>query len=354
MRLTKVRLGALVSACLLLAVPLTALGLAADDDVPGVPLPRSGFEGRLDAVTAVAEKRDVGDAYELELAEGQWFYASMTGSSGTDFDLYLYGPEASTTRGSQRAVAYSEKEGTSSERILYRAVTAGKYYLQAHAFEGVGTYQVKYGHPSETPVITASAPANVKWGGVARVSGSVTGSKGPVSGATVYVWGKEAGTNSWRKVATGKTDASGGYSVEVTPKKKTAYQARYLGYSRYLPTKSANVSVIPYAYLSRPTAPTTVKAAVAFTSSGYLKPRHASGAKSVKILCYRSEKQVDGSYKYVLRKTFSAVNANYSTYTKYSARVTLPSKGKWKMVAKIDGDSTHATTKSSARYRTVE
>jgi hypothetical protein len=226
--------------------------------------------------------------------------------------------------------------------------------LEAHAFGGAGTYQIKYGFPSETPVLTASAPTNVSWGQEARIAGTMIGSTGPVSGAAISVYAKEAGSSSWRKAATAKTDTSGAYAVELEPKKRTAYQTRYIGSSNYLPSKAADVSVIPFAYLTRLSAPKTVKAGVAFTSKGYLKPRHAAGAESVKVLCYRSERQPDGRYRYVLRKTFSAVNANYSTYTKYSAKVTLPSKGKWKMVARIDGDSTHATTQSSARYRTVE
>lgn len=351
MRLTKARIGVIVSACLLVAVPLTALGFGADDDVPGVPLPQSGFRERLDATAAVEADRDLSDSYEVELAAGQWLNVSMTGSVGTDFDLYLYGSEAATTLGSQRAVAHSEKQGTSSERILYQAVTSGKYYVVAHAFGGAGAYQIKYGFPSETPVLTASAPANVGWGEKARITGTMIGSKGPVSGATVRIYAKEAGVSSWRKAATTKTDASGAYAVDLTPKKRTAYQTRYVGSSAYLPSKAADVSVIPFAYLTRPSAPRTVKAGVAFTSKGDLKPRHTAGARSVKVLCYRRELQSDGRYRYVLRKTFSAVNENYSTYTKYSARITLPAKGKWRMVAKIEGDSTHATTVSGGRYR---
>lgn len=46
--------------------------------------------------------------------------------------------------------------------------------------------------------------------------------------------------------------------------------------------------------------------------------------------------------------------SNYSTYTKYKATITLPSKGKWRMCAYHPADANNVATHSSYRYVTVK
>ncbi len=101
------------------------------------------------------------------------------------------------------------------------------------------------------------------------------------------------------------------------------------------------------AELSVPAAPAIVTRARLFTVTGTLKPRHTAGTTAVKLKCYRLE----GS-SWVLRKTVSAKVANYSSYSRYSVRTSLPTAGKWRVFA-YHADADHAATTSGARSITV-
>jgi hypothetical protein len=80
------------------------------------------------------------------------------------------------------------------------------------------------------------------------------------------------------------------------------------------------------------------------TVYGYLKPRHTKGTYPVRIYKYRYVGGVWKSYGYAKAKA-----SNYSSYTKYTARVKLPSPGKWRLRAYHRSDARHPGTWSS-RY----
>lgn len=79
--------------------------------------------------------------------------------------------------------------------------------------------------------------------------------------------------------------------------------------------------------LTTPSAPSSVRHRATFTVTGYVKPRVAVGA-SVTLRFYRYE---SGHWK--LRKTVTAHATNYSTYSKYSVKTTVPYTGKWRVRA---------------------
>lgn len=101
--------------------------------------------------------------------------------------------------------------------------------------------------------------------------------------------------------------------------------------------------------LGRPSLKTTnlVKGRT-YSVSGTLKPRHAAGTKPVKVHAYRL---VKGKYRYY--KSFSATASNYSTYSKYTAKVKLPYRGRWRLRAYHPVDTKHLATYSTYRYVTV-
>ncbi|MNI34309.1 hypothetical protein D3C73_882980 [compost metagenome] len=105
-----------------------------DDDIPGTPYTGGSITNRLDAAT------DVNDVYSIELHAGENISVELTGDTGTDFDLYLYSPEASTVQANKDIVAFSENEGTSSESFDYTVSKSGTYYLDVYAFKGSGSY----------------------------------------------------------------------------------------------------------------------------------------------------------------------------------------------------------------------
>lgn len=101
--------------------------------------------------------------------------------------------------------------------------------------------------------------------------------------------------------------------------------------------------------LGRPSLKTTTLVrSRTYPVSGVLKPRHTAGTKPVKVHAYRL---VKGKYRYY--KSFSATASNYSTYSKYSTKVRLPYRGKWRLRAYHPADTKHLATYSTYRYVTV-
>ncbi len=102
-------------------------------------------------------------------------------------------------------------------------------------------------------------------------------------------------------------------------------------------------------YLSRPSGPKSITHGVAFTSTGYLKPRHTAGTKPVRIQCYR---KVSGVYR--LKKTYYAKVSNYSSYSKYKASVKLPDRGSWRIRAYYPTTTTNYSKVSTYRNITAK
>ncbi len=340
-----------IIACLLvaaIAVPAGAWALVVttDDDIPGVPITASPVSGTVDYIN------DMDDVYSVNLVQGQTLYASTAAPSLTDVDLYLWGPNTRSKLGTEPAVALSETAGSSSERFFYTAPATGRYYLDVWAFDdkratpGDIAYTLTYGFPDDQPAVTAAAPTICAWGASPAVTGIVRDSQGsPIAGAQVNVYARPAGKTTFTKVAAGTADASGAYAVPVKPALTTTYRVRSLGGTKYFDAVSNDVKIMPKAYLSTPATTSRVYRGRTFSATGYLKPRHASGARTVKLTCYRKE-----SGRWKARKTVYATNSNYSSYTKYSARLALPYTGSWKIVASAATDAYNAAGSSAGRY----
>ena len=106
---------------------------------------------------------------------------------------------------------------------------------------------------------------------------------------------------------------------------------------------SSKYKVTPMVKLGTPVAPRTVKEDATFSVYGSFIPRQTAGHKDVKVKCYRKT----SSGKWALKKTVSATNTNYSTYTRYKVRLSLPSTGRWKLVAYFPATSKYAATTSA-------
>ena len=107
-----------------------------DDEIPGTPFGGGSVTNYLD------DKTDVNDVYSLELHAGEDISITMTGDAGTDFDLYLFSPEAVTVNRRDHMAAFSENDKTSSESIDYKVIKSGTYYLNAFAHKGSGNYKL--------------------------------------------------------------------------------------------------------------------------------------------------------------------------------------------------------------------
>jgi hypothetical protein len=102
-------------------------------DIPGIPLPGPITTGILGGPVF-----DV--VYRVDLAPGSIMVASLTGSPGTDFDLYLFDSSATTIFSTVGLVARSTGP-TSDESISHGTPTGGRFYINLHGFgETQGAY----------------------------------------------------------------------------------------------------------------------------------------------------------------------------------------------------------------------
>jgi hypothetical protein len=207
--------------------------------------------------------------------------------------------------------------------------------------------------PKEASVVTLSAVTPVvAWMGDAALSWQVTDAGGAdLMGALATLEQSVDKGARWTPVVDVTVGAVGAATVVATPdlSRRTWYRLRFDGDATHAATTSATVEIAPRVSLQRPSAPKSIRHGVRLTSTGDLKPRHAAGAKTIRIECY---KRVAGAWK--LKNTVLARNANKSAYTQYRATFALPSAGKWKLVASHPNDALHAATTSSARYVTVD
>lgn len=208
------------------------------------------------------------------------------------------------------------------------------------------TFSVGIALPTSlTAVVSATT---VSYGGVAMFTGNLVSTSGLADKPVVLQ--RSADNRTWTNTTvTGVTDALGAYSLAVKSTSRTYYRVVFVGTSDLVPAASGVLAVKPRVSLTRPTAPKSIARNRAFTSYGYLKPRHKAGTYPVKIKAYRYQ-----GGKWVLRKTVSAKASNYSSYTKYTKRFSLPYAGKWRVRAYHATDSLNASTNSTYGYLTVK
>lgn len=110
------------------------------------------------------------------------------------------------------------------------------------------------------------------------------------------------------------------------------------------------VTALPVpAAVGTPIAPASVKHGSAFGVYGYVSPAHDSGTYLVTLYFYRYQ-----SGHYVLRRTVKAARSEFSdTASRYSATVSLPYTGRWRVRA-YHADSEHTGAFSGYRYITAK
>jgi len=104
------------------------------------------------------------------------------------------------------------------------------------------------------------------------------------------------------------------------------------------------------ASMSAPVAPATMYYKKLATVYGYVAPAHTAGSTLVTMKCYLR----NSSGKYVYHHSFNIAGTYYSdSKTKYSARFSLPHRGRWRVRA-YHSDASHLATYSSYDYITVK
>ena len=115
-------------------------------------------------------------------------------------------------------------------------------------------------------------------------------------------------------------------------------------------TISVTFAVKPKPTVGVPIRPRSVRRGKLFTVYGTLKPHFPVGAKTVRVKAYRY-----ASGRWTFQKTYTAVNGDFSTYTRYSASVRIWRKGKYRFKAFTLATADWASAKSGfSRTLTVK
>ncbi len=214
-------------------------------------------------------------------------------------------------------------------------------------------YEVCASRPTTCAVSTKSAV--IAYAQRTAIAGKLTEGGAALAGMTVQLQSSASGT-SWRNTgAVATTTADGSFSFTVAPAVSTYYRVRYgatvVGDVGYVGSVSAAIRLLPRVYLTAPWAPASVVRGQFFVVSALLKPRHAPNTYPVYVRCYRAE-----SGKWVLRKTvrLRASDVPSRAYSRVSGRLSLLSKGTWRLVGYHPADALNASTLSSARTVVVK
>jgi hypothetical protein len=113
---------------------LNAFRALSDDDIPGTPFHGTSVSNSLN------EDTDINDVYAIDLHAGEKLHLTLTGDKATDFDLYLYKPNAESVTSSSGLLASSETKATSEEEITYEITETDTYFVDVFAYEGAGSY----------------------------------------------------------------------------------------------------------------------------------------------------------------------------------------------------------------------
>jgi hypothetical protein len=142
---------ALVMTVAMSSQPGHALAVDASSDIPGIPLPGAVVSGLLGGPIY-----DV--VYRFEAPASSVIIAGMTGSAGTDFDLYLFDSTATTVINNVGVMAKSIGP-TSEEALAYVTRAGGTFYLDLNGatnVEGTFTLSVQVVPDPSPPILSVA------------------------------------------------------------------------------------------------------------------------------------------------------------------------------------------------------
>jgi len=246
------------------------------------------------------------------------------------------------------ADADSADKGATGTNVGINALdTVGEHMWFVGAYGSIVKTRVR---PVAT--LTCSSKSLSTYGQSTPVTGVLTLEDVPLAGQRVDLWMYDSASHKYVKTPSGATTAADGtFSITVKPYSATYYRVRSAANTtaRDSALSSGFVKITPKPWVGNPVAPSKMTRSKYYTVYGYLKPRHTAGSYPVRIYLYR---YVSGSWKpygYVKAKA-----ANYSSYTKYSAKIRLTRSGKWRLRAYHPSDSGQiAATSSGFDYVTV-
>ncbi len=233
-----------------------------------------------------------------------------------------------------------------AEGAVIDALAAGQHTFVVTVTDVAGNQRVEtVAYHVSAPASLTAAPrsATVKWSTNAKLGATLSDveSGSPVDGKTLELW-RSANKTDWALVPTAVTGAAGKYTAAAKTTARTYYQFRFAGDTTHGACVSEIIRVRVRPALGRPRVPRTVRARARFSVTGSLKPRFSKGAKTVTVKVYRYK-----SRRWVLIKKLRAVNANSGSYSKYTLRLRLSTKGRYRFKATTRSTTAWAASTSS-------
>lgn len=257
-------------------------------------------------------------------------------------DIYVYGiAEGREQRVTQSEVSPGSRADVSGDRIVWQDTR--------------DSYTRVYMRMIEHPQLSIAVSSTVEYGARATASGTLrTAGGAPIAGKTVALQSSRDG-RLWSTAESTVTNGQGIYSLRSRPLTTARkLRVRFAGDSSYVSGTSPVKTVKPKAYLTTPSVSKRVYASKLFSTSTYLKPKHAAGTYPVRLLYYRRVIKDDGTSSWARKYTLRARAYDYLSYTQCKASRKLTVKGKWRVRALYEEDWTNAATVSEWRYFTVK
>lgn len=204
--------------------------------------------------------------------------------------------------------------------------------------------------PKSTTLTVTAQSTSVNWSSTAILNGILQTTDNPplpVDQQQVLVqYATSADALVWTTAATVTNSAAPYSSGEYTYSWKAArnyyWRMKYDGGAQWGPATGNVVYVKVKPVIGKPSCPSSIKHGKKFTVSGSLKPKYAAGSKTVTV-----KVQIYSNKKWKAYKSFKATNANSGTYSKYSVKISISKKGKYRFYGTTADTSTLAAGKSA-------
>jgi tripartite motif-containing protein 71 len=203
------------------------------------------------------------------------------------------------------------------------------------------------GPTAETTVTMAATSASVRYGGSVSLVFGATGVSGSLEPSTPLTVQSSYDGRNWSDVRV-ITSADGTYTTTVAPVRASYYRAVFRGDATHRASASTARRTVPGVLVGTPGVPGSVRLRTAFTISGTIRPKHATGGHSVKIVLQRKE----GS-RWKTRATVVARDAavgSVTSYSRYSVSAKVTLKGSWRAQAVHAYDGLHGAGTSAWTY----
>jgi hypothetical protein len=208
--------------------------------------------------------------------------------------------------------------------------------------------------PTPTILTVTAQSTSVNWGAQAVVNGVLQTTVEPIQPVDqqqVRVEFSPSSIGPWTLAQTVTNSAapytSGAYTYNWTANRNYYWRMNFAGTAEWAPYVGNVVLVKVKAVVGKPSCPSSVKAGRQFTVSGSLKPKFPAGSKTVTV---KAQRYVSG--KWSAYKNYRAANANSGSFSKYSVKIKITKKGKYRFYG-VTADTNTLAAGKSAYSRTM-